>query len=231
MKKVMIIDARFKDVAKNAWGDEYEIIPTPKTCASEPICYHADVGIVNVCGNILCSPECFSYYKKELSPFGIFVGSGEQSPKSNYPEDLAYNIATTKNAAIFKKGAADKAAIELIRENNLKEIYVNQGYAKCSCVCLPDAIITQDKSIYDALKKEGIECLKISEGGVRLSPFEYGFLGGASGFFRDTVYFFGDITEHRDYDAIKNFLTKRKIGINYIKNYPLTDIGTIFFPY
>lgn len=232
MKKPLIIDARFYDIAQKEWGNEFDIIPSCE-CKNvdSAIAYHPDVSLINICKTVVCAPCVFDYYKKALLPYGVNLVKGERDPKSNYPEDCAYNIAVTQNAVLLKKDVADSKVLEIVRGNNLREIYVNQGYAKCSSVVLPDGIITADSSIYNECQKNAIDCLKIKEGEVKLEPYDYGFLGGASGYSEGTAMFFGDIEKHGDFLKIKEFLKSRKINIKYIKNYPLTDIGTIFFPY
>ena len=57
----------------------------------------------------------------------------------------------------------------------------------------------------------------ISQGGIKLDGYSYGFIGGASCVAEDTVYFFGDIKKHRNYgeihDAIKS-LKMKEISIS-----------------
>lgn len=232
MKKAMIADARFAEEAIKAWGDEFDIIPTAEIKGvDEAIKFHADIQLVNIGGSIICAPSVFGYFKKRLKPYGINVICGAKDPAGNYPKDSAYNIAVTKKVAFFKKGTADSIALEYMGKNNIRTAYVNQGYAKCSSVVASDCIITADPSVFAACKREKTDCLKIKEGEVRLFPYKSGFLGGATGYFQKNVFFFGDITEHSDYLKISDFLKTREIGIKYIKNFPLTDIGTIFFPY
>lgn len=232
MKKPVIIDARYANIAEKAWGGEYDIIASAKCDGvSEAISCHPDVALVKVDKKLICAPSVYDYYKKMLSPYGIALHKGSTNPGCNYPADCAYNIAITKNYALFKKEAIDRKAAEEIKKAFLTEVYVNQGYAKCSCVTLPDGIITADEGIIYACRKNSIDCLKILPGEVKLSPYDYGFLGGASGLCENKVFFFGDITRHVDFLKIKEFLIKKKLKIKYIKNYPLTDIGTIFFPY
>lgn len=232
MKKALIIDARYFDIAKENWGNDFDIIPT-LCCLNvcDAISYHADVSLTNVGGKLVCAPFSYDYYSEKLKPYNIELIKGVLDPVCHYPGDSAYNVAVTKTSAFFKKGVIDEAVLSVIREKGIREIYVNQGYAKCSSVVADDSIITADSSIYKACEKNGVDCLKITEGEVKLFPYDYGFLGGASGFFDGVVYFFGDITMHKDYENIKDFLNKKGFKIKYIKNFPLTDIGTAFFPY
>ena len=231
MKQVMIIDARYKETAEKAWGDEFFILPSFE-CKNvdKAIAYHPDVCTIKVGETLISSPCAYDYYKEKLTPFGKTVIKGETVLDTHYPKDCAYNVAITEKFAVYKEGIIDSGVERLIEKEGLFNIYVNQGYAKCSSAIAKNAVITADNSIFAALRERGEKCLKVSEGGVRLYPYNYGFLGGATGYFDGTMYFFGDIEEHPDYKKIKEFLESEEILIKYIKNFPLTDIGTIIFP-
>ena len=90
-------------------------------------------------------------------------------------------------------------------------------------------VITEDYSIYSALKSVGKNCLLIEKGGVVLKGYNYGFIGGASAFLEKekVLLFFGDITKHSNYKDIKVFCDCLNINVDYIENMELTDIGGI----
>ena len=79
------------------------------------------------------------------------------------------------------------------------------------------------------LKKKQV--LLIKKGYVSLDGYDYGFIGGASVYIKDkkTLLFFGDITAHPDYSAIKDFCERKGVKIDYIKGIKLTDIGGAVF--
>ena len=90
-----------------------------------------------------------------------------------------------------------------------------------------DGFITDDKSIFDALSVYSLECLMISKGDVNLPGHDYGFIGGASGKISETeVLFFGDVTKHRDYKKMADFIEKHGCKIVSL-DFPLTDFGGI----
>lgn len=231
MKQIMIIDARFKEIAQKEWGEEFFILPSYE-CKNvdKAISFHPDVSVLKVGNSLVCAPCVYDYYKEKLAPFGKNCVKGNTGLDTHYPKDCAYNIAITENSAIFKKGIIDDVAEKMIENEGFSKIYVNQGYAKCSCAVLKNAVITADNSIFEACKAKNIKSLKITEGHVALKPYDYGFLGGATGYFNETMFFFGDICAHPDYLLIEEFLKSENIKIKYIKNFPLTDIGTIIFP-
>jgi hypothetical protein len=54
----------------------------------------------------------------------------------------------------------------------------------------------------------------------------YGFIGGCCGKIEDEFVFYGDITEHPDFEKIYNFINDRNIKIKWF-DFPLEDIGSI----
>ncbi len=60
-----------------------------------------------------------------------------------------------------------------------------------------------------------------------LSGYDYGFIGGASGFAYGCLLFFGDICKHKSFQNIKRFAEIKGVELEYMKDFPLTDVGTI----
>ena len=217
----LIIDARFFDKAKMIWGKEHKIIPSfnNKNLQSS-VSSHPDMSITPVGDVFVCCPESFKYYKGFLRERVI---CGKTSLSSHYPNDIAYNVLIYKNLAFGKKNYIDTVVLNELEKRNISVINVNQGYAKCSCTVCDDGVITADDSIYDALIKNDVRALKITPGHVKLSGYDYGFIGGASGIVLEKLTFFGDISKHPDFLKIKAFC-----DFDYFCDFELTDIGTIF---
>ncbi len=79
------------------------------------------------------------------------------------------------------------------------------------------------------LRREGFEVLLIHNGGVSLSPYEYGFIGGASGFLENKLYFIGDIDTHPDCAAIKSFISEAGAECISLSDGGLFDGGRLIF--
>ena len=207
---LLIIDVRYVSLAKEKWGKEYEIIPSfTHKKLQKPVCSHPDMTILPIGDVFVCCPESFDYYKSFL---GNRVISGQTPLFSHYPEDIAYNVLIYKNKAFGKKDYIDDVVLSELKKQDIELINVNQGYAKCSCAVCDSGVITADEGIYDALEKNNINALKISSGHVKLTGYDYGFIGGASGIIDGKLTFFGDVSKHPD----------------YFSDFPLTDVGTIF---
>ena len=109
-------------------------------------------------------------------------------------------------------------------------MFIKQGYSKCSvCICGYNTIITDDKSIYNAVSSyDNINSLLIEKGSVSINKYDYGFIGGCCGLIdKNLLLFNGDLSLHSDFNKIKNFLYDNDIKYIDIKRKPLTDIGSI----
>ncbi len=222
----LLVDNRYIDIAEKKWGSEFDVLPSyTLENVDEPVSCHPDMSIVCVGEVFVCEKTSFEYYKK-LLPDRVLV-SGETALFRNYPRDIAYNVLISENVAIGNFKYTDSVVKNEINKQNIVVQNTNQGYAKCASVCFKRNIITADNSIYNSALNLGLNALKISEGNVLLSGYNYGFLGGASGFVNNKVLFFGDISRHPDFEKIKKFINEQNIEIDYIENYPLTDVGTI----
>lgn len=218
---MLIVDARFVEKAKELWGDKYEIVPSfTHEKLQKPVSSHPDMTILPVGDVFVCCPESYEYYKEFL---GERLISGKTALSSHYPNDIAYNVLIYKNKAFGKKDYIDSVVLKELKKRDIELVNVNQGYAKCSCAMCSNGVITADGSIFEALRKNGINSLKITPGYVKLTGYDYGFIGGASGVIDGKLTFFGDVSKHPDFLKIKEFC-----NFDYFGEFCLSDIGTIF---
>ena len=162
----------------------------------------------------------------ELISSGLSVCESSSEVTGNYPDDCILNHTIIGSSIIGNSRLFDESVKAECKSLSL--IHTNQGYCKCSVLVVDDnSVITDDVSIARVSAKTGINCLLISKGDVFLDGHEYGFIGGTGGkISKDEIIFFGDITKHRDYEKIKQFLTERNIKtISF--DFPLTDFGGI----
>ena len=191
---------------------------------------HADLQLCHLGENVLlAAPETYAYYNEMLSPFGYKVLCGKTPLGSTYPMDAAYNIARVGNAAFHNPKITDPVALSYFKENGISLIPVKQGYAKCALLPLDThTIVTSDDGIKKEAEKNGFSVLHISPGGVLLSGFPYGFLGGAGGKLSpDTMYITGSLSAHTDREKILAFFEKKSIKIREGSIPNPVDIGSI----
>ena len=89
--------------------------------------------------------------------------------------------------------------------------------------------ITADRGIHRAAREAGINSLLIGAGNVSLDPYEYGFIGGATGTFKNKVFFCGDLEEHPDKQKIVEFISACGKECVFLPFERLTDTGSILF--
>ena len=188
---------------------------------------HADMQIIHINGNIfVCSESLYEYYKKALPGAEIYCG---ETPCGKYPDNILYNACIIGNKMFCNSKYTDATVLQKAKEAGLNVIDVKQGYTKCSTAVVADnAVITSDKGLQKIYAENGIDVLLISEGHIILKGYDHGFIGGCCGKTdKDILWFYGDITAHPDHPAIKEFCKKYGCDIAYLKDRPLTDIGSI----
>jgi len=226
MRKKLLIDYRFCEIADKQWGSEFEILPSPvMEHVSAPVSGHPDLSLCAIGDTFVAEKTAYAYYREKLA--GKRVICGETTLDKHYPSDIAYNVLISENIAFANVAFLDSVVKRELAGLNIRLISVNQGYARCSTVALKNGLISADPSIIRAARDAGVDVLPIAPGMVELAGYNYGFLGGASGLIDNRLFFFGNIKKHKNYKEIKDFTLKKGISIEYIDLLPLTDIGTI----
>ena len=165
-----------------------------------------------------------AYYEEhtaffESLPFS-FVLSDEAIGK-DYPNDVLLN-ALPMGCTLYGGRTVSKQLLSAFS----RYVKVKQGYTRCSSCLVGGGIITQDKTVFNALKQDGIEALLISSGHIALPGYDTGFIGGASvALSKETTAFFGTIEDHPDYERMSDFAKKHGVKLLSLSNEPLTDCG------
>ena len=200
-----------------------------------PIRSHADTLIFTFEDKIFVSR---AYFEENRALFDILEKRGcciipcECELGGEYPEDIAFNVATVGRYAF---GRFDFVADEIKRElicRNYTLIDVKQGYAKCSTAIISaNAIITADSGIAKKASSLGIDVLKVSaaESAIELDGYGYGFIGGACALFENTLYSCGNIELHPDFEAIRDFCLTHGVSLCSLSDGKLCDLGGILF--
>ncbi len=224
--KIVIVDKNLPWISKDRLEKLGFLLIETKPLAgfSSPLGTHPDIQICKINEKLLISePTMHQYYSNLLSPYGIIVKSGEKIAKDLYPEDSIYNLASNGEIALHNFDITDK---RVLNEIDFEKINVKQGYSKCNLLFTKTGFITSDMGIYKALKER--KALLIEPGGIDLEGYEYGFIGGASGYL-DKVYFIGDVKKHKDFDKIREFLEKENTEFEILGDFNLMDFGSLIF--
>ena len=190
---------------------------------SSPVCAHSDLLLFP------CGEEIFtfrSYYEENrslLDSFGRRVICVSMEPCGNYPSEAMLDALAVGDTLYGKKGAV---APELMARYS-RFCNVKQGYTRCSVALIaPNAAITADRGIADALRSNGVQVLQISPGGIALPGYDSGFIGGAGGSLGEGRYaFFGNWRLHPDARDIAAFAAQHDVSLISLSEEPLTDYG------
>ena len=165
---------------------------------------------------------------KALLKEGFELFTSEEIGNS-YPNDVKLNVAVGKGFYICNPKTIDSNLSNTLKEAGLDRTEVNQGYTKCSvCFVANKAVITEDPSIYKALRKTEADVLLISQGDIYLSEKHSGFFGGSSGkISKDTLAVSGELKYHKDGDRIINFCHAHNVKIKELRKGRIVDIGSI----
>ena len=189
---------------------------------SRPVSRHSDMLYLQTSKNTFLSSVCQEQNKIILENAGytvnIFCGL-----KPGYTTESFLNFIINKKYVIQNP----KTALQIDIDDK-QIVCVKQGYTRCSVLQVSDnSYITDDDGIYKELLNIGADCLKISKGIVKLTGYEYGFIGGASVKLDDhNVLFFGEIEDGVIKKQIQVFLDERGVKAHFVCGMSLTDIGS-----
>ena len=213
-----------QDILRRAFGTAADIraLPPSPYLPSETAS-HADMLMLYAQGRLFAPAYYYQLYPSLFS--GIDVTLSEERHTSDYPGDVLFN-AFILNGYLYGKTDSIAAAVRThCKSSGILPCSVRQGYAKCSCAVLPNAVITADAGIYRALQKNGTDALLISEGGIGLHGYAYGFIGGASFYLDGKLYFFGAAESHPSYIEIAAFCEGHGAQVVSLGSGELYDYG------
>ena len=205
---------------------------------AKPVSSHADMLILLLDNTVFCN-EIYYQNNKEIFDFirsyGYEISPSSFLVSSEYPQDIALNQAVIGTSILGREDSVAKSIIDYASSRGYTYRNIKQGYAKCSTLVLNEnAIISADKSVISAAKSLDVDTLQIYNGAseIELCGYDYGFIGGASAVYGNTVFFFGDITLHSPGSKIAEFCQKHGFSINSLGKQKLCDIGgAIILPY
>ena len=206
----------------------YDIVPSDKILQfHKPEQRHIDMQMLKINNGIFLLKEC-TELRRKLDNRGYNIILCKNNITKYYPSFVALNCLYICGKLYGREDAIDNSVKKYCSNNNIEIVNVNQGYTRCSTAVIgKDAAITADTTIYEALKNNDIDVLKIDSGSIKLEGYNYGFIGGACTMLNDnTLIFFGDAKTHPNYPIIEKFCIIHNVKIlNLIDDSPLIDIG------
>ena len=213
----------------------FEVVSLPPFSALDPrVASHPDMLMLPLGNRLFVHKDYYAEAKTEidticsLAHLSLFLTADEIRPE--YPFDISLNIAIAGKLLLGRCDCMAKAVVKYAEEIGNRRVNVKQGYAKCATVVLGDrAIITADPTIERIGRSLSLDVLHIAEGNVTLDGYSHGFIGGASGVYKNTIFFCGNLSTHPDGKRISDFCTTHGFDSVSLSDDPLYDVGTIFF--
>ena len=214
-------------------GFEPVLMP-PAPQLSTGVSSHTDMLLFIGFGRLFCHA---SYYKANAELIlricrraGLELTLSDERWAKKYPSDVLFNACLSGDKLICNKKTVSRLILQAATELGYSIVDVPQGYTKCSvCTVSENAIITADKAIAVACRAQEIDVLEICEGHVSLPPYNFGFIGGASGSYGDNVYFCGSLDAHPCAREIRNFCEKHGKNTICLSDKELFDVGSLLF--
>lgn len=203
-----------------------------KTAASpfvlSEVSLHADMQMCHIGGNTVVVDVFQTDFTAKLRQKGFNVIT-DASPTEKYPYDIRFNAAVCGGSFFGNMPFLSAKLRDAALSFGLNGITVRQGYAKCSvCTVTNRAVITDDRGIAAAAKRNGFDVLEIEKGDILLSDRHFGFIGGCCGKISKTsVAFTGSLDTHVNGAEIRDFLHRHNCEAVELSAGKLKDVGGI----
>ena len=238
MMKTVITDERLGKACREAlarMGFRTILLPPWETLPS-PIASHTDMLLFRCGGSIIASRQYALRYPRIatlIAATGAELRLSDEVQGEDYPNDSIFNAAVIGKHLLCKSDTVSRDVLSLAKERGLTPLHTRQGYPACTTLVLDGShAITSDGGIASLLSSVGVAVLKVSNSGsISLPPYEYGFIGGASGVCGETVYFVGNLASHPDAERIEEFIEasgKRAVSLAPDSD-SLLDVGGLIF--
>lgn len=175
---------------------------------------------------LIASRESFDYYNEIFKGTKINIINANEDPHEKYPSDVKFNALRIGEHLICKKDICAKSIIKRFDEDKI--INSSQGYVKCSVIDIgSEYFVTDDKYLYEIIKSLGKKCILLDKGFVKIKDYDYGFIGGASGYARDKIFLTGKIINEANRIRLEEFSREINKELIYLTEYDIFDIGTL----
>lgn len=175
---------------------------------------------------LIASRESFDYYNEIFKGTKINIINADEDPLEKYPYDVKFNALRVGEHLICKKDVCAEIIIKRFDVNKI--INSSQGYVKCSIIDVgSEYFASDDKYLYEIIKSFGKKCILLDKGFVKIKDYDYGFIGGASGYARDKIFLTGKIINEANRIRLEEFAREINKELIYLTEYDIFDIGTL----
>ncbi len=193
---------------------------------------HPDIHASILNTHVIVSPQLYDFllslprgqiYIKQYS-----IIKGHLNPSPVYPGDVLYNVFCHDKHVFSKK--VDQTIEAFMETHTFEKVGVKQGYVKCNTFCINDeCVITEDENLNKIYSQYFSNPILIQKGYIKLSGYDYGFIGGATGKRNQTLIFNGALSYHPQGDRIKSLMNDYHLSYIELSQTPLEDCGSILY--
>lgn len=190
---------------------------------------HPDMMIHPINYNTLIIEKSVFNYYEILKKYDKKIIKSFRELDLKYPNDIYLNVSRVGNYYFHKENFIDENLKKELDKINLKEIFIKQGYSRCSTMVIGEnTVITQDLKLHKKYTSLGLKSYLLPPGGIELPGYDTGFIGGTCGMInRRELIFYGDIDNYIHGDILKKILKENNIGYNCPKDVKFIDRGSI----
>ena len=226
---IAIVDKAYYDILRDNLS-EFNIKAFPSyesKILKGAVATHPDMSLFKYDEEILiASRESFEYYSEIFKATKIKIINANEDPFENYPGDVKFNALRVGEHLICKK---DACADEIMnRFDGGKTINSSQGYVKCSVIDIgSEYFVTDDKYLQKIINGLGHKSILLEKGLVKIKDYDYGFIGGSSGYASDKIFLTGLIKDEANRNRLEEFAREINKELIYLTEYDIFDVGTL----
>ncbi len=232
--KALIVDNRITKKCERALEKEgFYLLKLPRDPSlEEAVASHPDTVLFYCAGEIITTVdycESAAYFFTDIREYcpHVRLSFSDESRSDSYPSDCIMNALVIGRRIVCKSDSVSNAILNFAREGGYEVIHTNQGYPACSVLAFGNSAITADAGLAKVLEKNGVKVTLINQGGISLPPYDYGFIGGASGVVDNKIYFFGNLDLHPDAKVIRQAIEGEGYLAISLSDEELGDFGGI----
>lgn len=175
---------------------------------------------------LIASRESFEHYNEIFKNTRIKIINAFEDPLEKYPSDVKFNVLRVGEHLICKKEACADAIMNRFDEG--KTVNSSQGYVKCSVIDIGgEYFVTDDKYLHEIINGLGHKSILLEKGLVKIKDYDYGFIGGASGYACDKIFLTGLIKDEANRFRLEEFARDINKELIYLTEYDIFDVGTL----
>lgn len=226
---IAIVDNAYYDLLSDKLGEfNIKAFPSFESKILEgAVATHPDMSLFKFDEEtLIASRESFEYYNEIFKATKIKIINANENPLEKYPGDVKFNALRVGERLICKKDVCAKCIIKRFDEDKI--INSSQGYVKCSVIDIgSEYFVTDDKYLQKIINGLGHKSILLDKGFVKIKDYDYGFIGGASGYARDKIFLTGLIKDEANRCRLEEFAREINKELIYLTEYDIFDVGTL----